>query len=135
MGTKLSVGSPFSSFTSGGYQERASTPNRKDRKEREKTRTWMQIFLKRHSKYQIVDNKRTHLHEVVLLSSFRIHTVIWSLCQYLWPLYQALICFCKSEQTLHFRVLGLHKNSKESMEFSYTLPPTCPYPPHGFSYY
>lgn len=33
VGTKLSVGSPFSSFKSGGYQDRASTPNRNNQKE------------------------------------------------------------------------------------------------------
>lgn len=34
VGTKSSVGTPFSSCESGGYQERANTPNRKDQKEK-----------------------------------------------------------------------------------------------------
>lgn len=48
VGTKLSVGSPFSSFESGGYQDRASTPNRNNQKEKKnKHRNRNEVLLKK----------------------------------------------------------------------------------------
>lgn len=50
VGTKSSVGTPFSSCESGGYQERANTPNRKDQKEKKtwtQKQEWLQVFFKK----------------------------------------------------------------------------------------
>lgn len=48
VGTKSSVGTPFSSCESGGYQERANTPNRKkEKKMNTETRMTAGILLRK----------------------------------------------------------------------------------------
>lgn len=108
VGTKSSAFSPFSSLVLGGYQDRTSTPNRKDQREKSKHKNKNDCKYttkreekgrdgkgerKKHHKDQIVNNIKETYSECCFVMLLRYDYLITLCSQYLWTLYQVSVFY------------------------------------------
>lgn len=98
VGTKSSVFSPFSSLVLGGYQDRTSTPNRKDQKRKKLTQEqeWLQIYYKkgREGKGREGKGERKSIIRTKLLTIWKKHILNAVLLCHLDTIYDYLITLC-----------------------------------------